>query len=118
MSWREVADPLTAMTVALHQRPGFFRTPVPVEDEAALVPSATQTAEPTWQAEPESSAKAESLSGLSESMLATSFFFFFLLRSNLEKSESLSIFFFVFFSDDDDDDERFDVRRLVKRPRF
>ena len=53
------APPLTPMTVPLSHRPGFFReegTAGP-PSEAEPVPSATQTAEPTWHAEPWASAE-------------------------------------------------------------
>lgn len=49
----DVGAPPTATTVALSQRPGFFLdagtagVPAAEEEEEELVPSATQTAEPT-----------------------------------------------------------------------
>jgi len=71
------APPLTPMTVPLSHRPGFFReegTAGP-PSEAEPVPSATQTADPTWHAEPWASAEASALSGEDSRILLVFLFF-------------------------------------------
>ena len=71
------APPLTPMTVPLSHRPGFFReegTAGP-PSEAEPVPSATQTAEPTWHAEPWASAEASARSGEDSRILLVFLFF-------------------------------------------